>query len=290
LALCGAMYHEGTSWVDLRDALREADLSFIEKQFPNYPYPNVLRALKVSVDSLSQDEAERYQELLVFPEDANVLEEVVLTLWTRANMMSERNARDLLIKLKRKALLRLEGKEPHRRMSLHDLQRDYLRATVKDVPSLHNELLVAYQAKCPQGWHTGPRDGYFAHHLIYHLREAGRTHESLSLLTDFKWLYARIHKTAAILGVSRLGVDFYLGGDINGLIDDFDWSHISSLISDFDHLSDNDELKLIQSAIRSSIDTISKDINQLASELIRQLQAHRNMPLIYKLLLSIEGL
>ena len=44
LALCGAMARDGAPWADLLDALAEADLAFLRKQFPNYPYPDVLRA------------------------------------------------------------------------------------------------------------------------------------------------------------------------------------------------------------------------------------------------------
>jgi len=63
LALCGAMARDGTPWADLLDALREADLAFIEQQFPNYPYPDVLKSLKVSVDALARtDPVERYRK------------------------------------------------------------------------------------------------------------------------------------------------------------------------------------------------------------------------------------
>ena len=46
IALCGAMVRDGSLWMDLLAALQEADLSFIEAHFANYPYPNILRALK----------------------------------------------------------------------------------------------------------------------------------------------------------------------------------------------------------------------------------------------------
>ena len=46
------MAREGIPWADLLQALQEADLSFIEGQLPNYPYPDVLRSLKVSIETL----------------------------------------------------------------------------------------------------------------------------------------------------------------------------------------------------------------------------------------------
>lgn len=55
LALCGAMARDGTPWSDMLEALEEADLTFIEGKIPNYPYPDVLKALKVSVDALAKE-------------------------------------------------------------------------------------------------------------------------------------------------------------------------------------------------------------------------------------------
>ena len=38
LSLCGAMVRDGIPWGDVKEALEEADLTFIEKHFPNYRY------------------------------------------------------------------------------------------------------------------------------------------------------------------------------------------------------------------------------------------------------------
>ena len=102
LALCGAMARDGTSWPDLLDALRETDLTFIKARLPNYPFPNVLRALGVSVEMLGREDpaaVERYYELAVFPRKVVVPEAAVVTLWCREKRLSERNARKLLTTL-----------------------------------------------------------------------------------------------------------------------------------------------------------------------------------------------
>lgn len=185
LALCGAMARDGTPWTDLLDALREADLTFIEKQFPNYPYPDVLKSLKVSVDALARTDptgAKHYLELAVFPADEAVPEAAVLTLWLHTDGLNERSARKLITTLERKALLQLGGEAPQRRVALHDLQHDYLRAVQGDLTDLHGELLAAYRQKCPDDWPSGPNDGYFFEHLAYHLVEARRVEELHRLL------------------------------------------------------------------------------------------------------------
>jgi len=38
--------------IGVQDALAEADLPYIEKKLPNYPFPNVFKAIQISVDFL----------------------------------------------------------------------------------------------------------------------------------------------------------------------------------------------------------------------------------------------
>jgi len=246
LALCGAMARDGTPWSDMLEALGEADLTFIEGKIPNYPYPDVLKALKVSVDALAKENpaaAEHYHKLAVFPADEAVPEAAVLTFWLHTDGLKERDARRLLTTLERKALLRLEGEAPHRLVSLHDLQHDYLRAVVDDLSSLHGRLLDAYQQICADGWQSGPNDGYFFEHLPYHLVGAGREDELRRMLFDFDWLQAKLAAT-----------------DVN------------SLISDYDYLSDDSDLRLVQGAIRLSAHVLARDKTQLAGQLLGRLQ------------------
>ena len=41
-----------TAWKDALRRLQRADLGAIKRAFPGYPYPNLLRAIEVSVDGL----------------------------------------------------------------------------------------------------------------------------------------------------------------------------------------------------------------------------------------------
>ena len=130
LSLCGALGRDGISWLDLREALKEADLTYIEKTLPNYPYINVFKAIQVSTDFLEHENlawACHYRELAVFPADEAVPEAAVVTLWQHVDGLKEREARKLLATLECKALLKLQGQKPNRLVTLHDLQHDYLR-------------------------------------------------------------------------------------------------------------------------------------------------------------------
>jgi len=69
LALCGVMVRDGTPWRDLLDALRAADLAFVERRLPNYPYRDIFKCLGVSVAALRDEDpwgGRRLQELLGF--------------------------------------------------------------------------------------------------------------------------------------------------------------------------------------------------------------------------------
>lgn len=193
LALCGAMVRDGALWSDLLEALRAADLTYLERQFPGYPYPNLLRALKVSIDTLYAADFENYKKLVVFPKGAEVPEETVLLFWLHAGQMTARGARKLLSDLDRKALIRLTGESPNRRIGLHDLHHDYLLAALAEQTGLHIEILAAYQAKCPDGWYSGPDDGYFFDYLAYHLIQAGKRLELLATVKDLRYIARKTH-------------------------------------------------------------------------------------------------
>ena len=241
LSLCGAMVRDLTPWDDVLEALREADLGFIQKQFAHYPYPDVFKSLHISLESLSRTNpiaAERYRELAVFPADELLPEATVLQFWQYTGDLKSRVARQLLTTLSSKGMLRLDGEVPDRRVSLHDLQQDYLRAQQTDLQSLHAQLLAAYQQACPQGWHTGPNDGYFFEHLAYHLVEAGQQAQLPALLFDFRWMQAKLMAT-----------------DINALLSDYEW------------LTDDAELQLVHGALRLSAHVLSQDKRQLQSQL-----------------------
>ena len=212
LAICGAMVRDGTTWNDLLDALREAELEFVK-----HHEKSILKSIKVSVDTLTSYEVKRFSELRVFPPDGTVPEAAVLTLWSHTGKMKDRHGRLLLITLEKRALIRLDyetpktGEESKRRLSMHDLIYDYLTIITKGKSTLHKRLLVAYQKKCKDGWHTGPDDGYFFQHMRHHLGEVGRAEELVSLLLDLKWLEAKAEKNL----IFDLLEDFIEGKRVN---------------------------------------------------------------------------
>jgi WD40 repeat protein len=235
LAMVGAMVQgKPDRWENVLHKLRSADLGKIRQQFPGYPYADLLKTIQVSVEALEPAEQERYLEFAVFPEDTPIPEAVLQTFWRSAGLEWD-EVQDVIYLL---VDLSLARRDEQGNLSLHDLQVDYVRKQVMDLPGLHDRLLGAYAIGCPGGWHQGTDDGYFFEHLALHLREAGRQMELRELLFQFEWLRAKLAAT-----------------DVNGLL------------ADFAQAPKDTELNRVKCAIRLSAHVFAKDKTQLPSQL-----------------------
>src|SRR5271165_6054997 len=73
LAIIGAMIClRPTAWKDAFSRLRHADLEAVKRNFPGYPYPDLLRAIEIGVEGLESADLDRYLNLAVFPEDQQI--------------------------------------------------------------------------------------------------------------------------------------------------------------------------------------------------------------------------
>ena len=262
LALCGGMLRSGTPWGDLLDALREHELEFLADDYAaEAQHQNIARALELSIHVLPEDKQRRFAELAVFPEDAEVPEAAVLTLWGHTGGLSERHARQLLLELKQRSVVqwnqRLDGSAV---LSLHDLMHHLAtRMAVRLFDSLavlHRHLLDAYMKKCPGGWPTGPDDSYFFQSLPWHLNAARREDDLTEVLTNCEWLEAKLRAT-----------------------------NILSLLLDCALPKMAPHFKLISDALRLSARVVEHDPSQLAGQLIgRLLSSTREYPAVKHLL------
>ncbi|WP_228369600.1 NB-ARC domain-containing protein [Methanothrix harundinacea] len=243
LAMVGAMVKGMPDlWTVALERLQNADLEKIREQFPDYPYPDLLKAIQVSVDALEPEFRARYLDLAVFPEDIPIPEAALQTFW-EGKEFTPPEVIKLLVD--RSLLLR----DDEGRLSLHDLTFDYVRKQAGDLKTLHDQLLESYSAKylnnsrSPSAWAEGPKDGYFFQHLARHLKEAGQEDELRALLFDFNWIKAKLAAT-----------------------------DVPSLLVDYDLLTDPDAV-LVRDALRLSAHVISVDKAQLASQILGRLMA-----------------
>jgi WD40 repeat protein len=239
LGMIGAMVRgRAGRWGNALHKLRTADLEAIRRSFPDYAYPDLLRAIEVSLEALEPDQRKRYLDFAVFAEDTPVPEAVLATLW-KPEGLDAYATQDLLDGFVDRSLLR---RDEDGRLRLHDLQYDYVRTRAGDLARLHGRLVDAYRAACPTGWASGPNDGYFFLHLATHLAAAGRSDELRALLLDYTWLEAKLTRTDP-----------------------------AALLADFQLPPASEVERLIEGALRLSAHVLAIDREQLAPQLLGRL-------------------
>ena len=144
LAMIGAMIRlRPTAWKDALTRLRRSDLGAIKRSFPGYPYPDLLRAVEVSIDALEPGDQERYLDLAIFPEDQPIPEGPLAILW----QLDETDTRDCMTRLVARSLATRSEVGGYETLILHDLQRDLIRKQrEKNLPSLHLRLVEAWDS------------------------------------------------------------------------------------------------------------------------------------------------
>ncbi|MBN2024092.1 MAG: SIR2 family protein, partial [Pirellulales bacterium] len=246
LAMIGAMIRlRPTAWDDALELLRHRDLEEFRTRFPDYPYPDLLRAIAVGVDGLEEEDKRHYLDLAVFPEDEAIPEGPLEVLWG----LSPARTRACMDRLVARSLATWQEKDGRRGILVHDLQYDYVRKVrEKDLAPLHRRFLDGYRIRCPNGWPSGPDDGYFFDHLAGHLQEAGLKEGLDGLISDFSWLQRRLE-------VSR----------------------VTGLLADCRVSRDQKYIRFVSHAIQLSAHVLWHDKHQLASQLCGRL-AHDDGP------------
>jgi NB-ARC domain/APAF-1 helical domain len=154
----------------------------------------------VSLDLLSAPERERFGELGVFPEDADIPVGVVARLWAETGGLADFETEDLLGKLFDLSLL-LERDLGQGFFRLHDTVRQFLRArTGEERLVTQHRVLVASLDGAGKAADERTRR-YFYLSRPHHLAEAGERDQLDALLLDPAWLKAKLDATANPLGL-----------------------------------------------------------------------------------------
>ncbi|HEY1863246.1 MAG TPA: hypothetical protein VGG77_06050 [Roseiarcus sp.] len=157
----------------------------------------VALTIGVSLDLLSKPERERFGELGVFPEDADVPIGVVARLWSGTGGLEDFETEDLLTRLFDLSLL-LHLDLGQRYLRLHDTVRHFLRdrAGKDGLVARHKQLVAALDGVAVEQI-DGRTRRYFYSYLPHHLAEAGEREKLGTLLLDPAWLKAKLDVTGA---------------------------------------------------------------------------------------------
>jgi WD40 repeat protein len=198
LALCGGIVRAGTPWHHVLEALQEHDLEFLSADHPaEEQHRNAWVAMDISLRALPEAQRERFAELSVFALGSGVPEAAVATLWQHTGGLSARQTARLLgdftqrTLVQRTAAIAAEA-DVAGAITLHDLLHNFAEGMALKrhgtLAALHRLLLDAYRVRCPNGWTSGPDDGYFLQKLCSHLLAAGQIDEAVELLDGLAWV------------------------------------------------------------------------------------------------------
>jgi hypothetical protein len=224
---------------EVEGVLAEEDLEAFDRDDVGGRELAVGRTLNASLRLLAEDERRHYEDLAIFPEDADVPCATLGAWWE----LPPRQTVELCRRFDQLSLAaRFDaGRETFR---LHDVVRACLRGRAREaLPDRQRRFLE--RLRPPGGWPAlPPEEPYLWRGLAYHLVEAGWQPELRALVLDFAWLQAKL----AAAGVN-------------------------ALLTDYDALGDEQEPRLVQGALRLSAHALADHPEELAGQLLGRLFA-----------------
>jgi WD40 repeat protein len=160
--------------------------------------------LDMSLERVGSQQRERFAELAVFVEDAQIPIDAALGLWQQTAALDEIDGDELLSRLAKLSLL-LEFDRTRRVLRLHDVVRTLLREGLSKgrLVELDHHLVAHWRTKC-DGRLACVSDDYALRHLIAHLKGADETDTVADLLANPEWIASKVRH----LGIQSLLADY----------------------------------------------------------------------------------
>jgi len=151
--------------------------------------PILFRAIEAAIADLAQADQRRYEQLAVFAARGPFPRDAAWALWQPG--LPDTGVDDLLAELAGRSLLTACGADSYR---AHDLQYDVLVAKLggDGLAAAHARLLDGYRLRYTGGWAASAADPYLAGQLAGHLYDAQLDDELRAVLTDVRWIQARL--------------------------------------------------------------------------------------------------
>lgn len=242
----------------VKDALHEVESTLVLEGLTAFDIDDaesrqfaVEKTLAVSLKRLTDAELLRYHNLAVFPEDVGIPIYILEKFWETSQFETERICRrldnlSLLLRFDRRTGV----------LYLHDVFRHYLvYKKGNNLPGLQRRFLEVWRPQSGYWGDISEEKIYIWKYLSYHLLEARKKETLRELLLDNFFIQSKLRKT-----------------DVNALIADYD-----------PFVRDEEELRLVQGAIRLSAHILAKHPEQLAPHLLGRLLGGKTTDLKYLL-------
>jgi NB-ARC domain/APAF-1 helical domain/WD domain, G-beta repeat len=235
--------------VDVNKRLREKGLVAFDARDDADRAKAVAPTIGVSLDLLDAFRRDRFAELGIFPEDADIPIGIVERLWRETGHLDEIETEDLINELYSLSLLL--GLDLERRtLKIHDTIRQFLREWAG------KERLIAHHRNLLGGLDEIDRldqadlltRRYYYLYLPYHLAETDERQKLDALLLDARWLKAKLAAT----------------GDT------------AALVTDYDRYARSEAQSLIGRVLRLTSGICTRDPHQLMPQLLGRLMTSKN--------------
>jgi tetratricopeptide (TPR) repeat protein len=208
LAMIGAIIRlQPTAWKDALTRLRRADLGAIKKTFPGYPYPDLLRAMKVSIDALEEPERKLLKIL------AWLAPEPIPLSLLEGLLMGDADARVALIRLVSSSLAQWTSEQDG--FTIHRFVQEVTRYSEGQKDDALELALSLLNGRLPspewdnKGWRLWEQLAPHCRALLEHLRGRALERKATAMMNQFaRWLYNRCEYSEAELLLRRaLAID-----------------------------------------------------------------------------------
>ncbi|MCX4804179.1 NB-ARC domain-containing protein [Streptomyces sp. NBC_01214] len=200
----------------------------LDATMPPHMRSTVAATVSASLDLLSAEERERYFDLAVFDEDAEVPEHVVALLWSVTGGLERTESRRMTALLSTLRLVSQRWCDGEPAIAVHDVLRSYVRHQMspQDLVTRNRSLVAALRTLLPAGaaaqwWLLPPREEFALQYLPYHLQAAALHAELCELACDPRWIESQIrHLGSVVLAVSTLsGIDTARAAALRAVLD-----------------------------------------------------------------------
>lgn len=194
ISMIGALLRDHpTRWEYYVKQLKKKNVSKLKPQF-EYQYPTLTEAIRMSINNLPDELRGIYESFAVFHEDCKVPAQVLIILWNEEFEVVEDWMEDLVNKSLARRTVDSED-AIGTWYTVHNLQLTFLHEQATNLEALHKKLVDRYRKVYKGNFSEMKNDGYIHRNLLRHMLRAGLIEEAQQLITDLKWLAAKLDVT-----------------------------------------------------------------------------------------------